>query len=118
MSKELYDKLKIIPIIIIIVSIFIIGINMINKGNARYLNFADNIVYSSQDTENSNFKININNASFNDLMKLPGVGIDVAMNIIEYRYDSGGFKNIYELLLVKGIDEDRFKKLISSISIN
>ncbi len=56
-------------------------------------------------------KINLNKAQLNDLINLPGIGKVSAKAIIEYRRKHGSFKNLKELLNIKGIGLKRFIKL-------
>ena len=55
--------------------------------------------------------ININKASINELMQLPHIGEKLAIAIIEYRKNHGGFKTIFELMHVPGIG----KKILRDI---
>ena len=48
-------------------------------------------------------KININNASKGELMRLPGIGDELSDKIIAYRSIYGGFTTIGDLKSVKGI---------------
>ena len=54
-------------------------------------------------TSDSFQKININHADVNLLITLPGIGRETALNIIEYRTKMGDFREVEELLSVKGI---------------
>ncbi|HWP30910.1 MAG TPA: helix-hairpin-helix domain-containing protein [Fimbriimonadales bacterium] len=47
--------------------------------------------------------ININTATEQELEELPGIGPVTAKRIVEYRLQTGGFKNVEQLLEVKGI---------------
>lgn len=67
----------------------------------------NNTIQSSQDAD-GNSKININSASLNDLLDLPGIGEVLANNIIKFRENNGGFKSIDELKQVNGIGEKKF----------
>jgi len=62
-------------------------------------------------------KININSATKNELMKLPGIGEATAERIILYREEKGLFKHINEMKNVKGIGEKKFNKLKPYIEV-
>ena len=55
--------------------------------------------------------ININKAGINQLISLPGIGEKTAQKIIKLRDERGGFKNLEELMDVKGIGEVKFNKI-------
>jgi competence protein ComEA len=55
--------------------------------------------------------LNLNAATVDQLVTLPGIGPKTAERIIEYRTKSGGFKRIEDLMNVKGIGEKSFLKL-------
>lgn len=57
------------------------------------------------------FPININTASPAELEQLPRIGAKMAERIVAYRSRRGGFRNIEELLLVRGIGEKTFEQL-------
>lgn len=56
-------------------------------------------------------KVNINTATAEQLMMLPGVSAKKAEAIIEYRTKSGKFKTLEDLMKVKGIKQKRVDKL-------
>src|SRR5438552_18122455 len=56
-------------------------------------------------------KVNINTASAQQFTVLPGVGEKLAARIVEYRQKAGGFKNVQELMNVKGIGEKNLAKI-------
>lgn len=60
---------------------------------------------------NQTGKINVNIASIDELMMLPGIGKETAERIIEYRTKYGIFYSLDELAKVKGIGEGTIKKL-------
>ncbi len=55
--------------------------------------------------------ININTASEEELMKLPGVGPKLAKGIVEYRTKNGPFNAPEDLMKVKGIGQKKFEKM-------
>lgn len=66
---------------------------------------------------NKNQKININNASIEELKSLPGVGDSLAKKIFNHRKENGKFKSIEDLKNVNGIGEKKFESLKEYISI-
>jgi competence ComEA-like helix-hairpin-helix protein len=66
---------------------------------------------------NNNNTINLNNASEDELLMLPGINRQLAQNILQYRQLNNGFKQIDELLYVTGIHNDLFEHIRFDISI-
>lgn len=62
-------------------------------------------------------KINLNKATKEELMTLPGVGESRAESIIQYRNENGGFKSIEEIMQISGIKEGLFEKIKDLIKI-
>lgn len=62
-------------------------------------------------------KINVNTATKEELMSLPGVGETTAERIIIYREDHGPFLSIDDLLSVKGIGKKKLERLVPYIII-
>lgn len=56
-------------------------------------------------------KINLNNASKEDLINIKGIGPSLANKIINYRLKINHFKNISELKKIKGIKDKLFNKI-------
>lgn len=55
--------------------------------------------------------IDINTADMQELMKLDGIGEVTAYEIISYREQNGGFRNIEEIINVYGIGEAKFQHI-------
>ncbi len=62
-------------------------------------------------------KVNLNLASKEELMTLPGVGESKASSIIFYRENHNGFKSIEEIMEIDGIKEGLFEKVKNYIKI-
>ena len=62
-------------------------------------------------------KVNVNSASAEELMALPGIGEQIAKNIIEYRNQYGAFSTKEDLKNVKGIGEKKYEQIKDLVSI-
>lgn len=62
-------------------------------------------------------KININQATADELTALPGIGTVRAGQIVEHREKNGYFTDIKEIMDVSGIGETTFKNIADLISI-
>jgi len=62
-------------------------------------------------------RININNASTQELEKLPGIGKALAARIIEHREQHGPFRRVEHLIMVRGISDKRFRALRDLITV-
>jgi competence ComEA-like helix-hairpin-helix protein len=61
--------------------------------------------------------ISLNNASREELEKLPGIGPALAARIFEHRERYGRFRRAEHLLLVRGISERRFRQLRPYVTV-
>lgn len=61
--------------------------------------------------------ININTASREQLMTLPGVGDKVAGRIIEYRDSNGPFRKTEDIMKISGIKEKLFSRIRDKITV-
>ena len=87
----------------------------IGKENVDYkqevLDFNKTNFTESKKKELTEKSININTASVEDLIKLPGIGIKTAGNIINFRQKISKFQKLEDLLEVKGIGTSKFNKI-------
>lgn len=80
----------------------------------------DNSTNTSTKTKQNTSKsssVNINSASLDELTTLTGIGEAKAKLIIEYRNKNGNFKNIEDIMNVKGIGQSLFDKIKNNIKI-
>jgi comEA protein len=55
--------------------------------------------------------LDINAATSDELQELPGIGPVIAQRILDYRKKSGPFRNVDELMAVRGISDKRLAKI-------
>ncbi len=68
-------------------------------------------------TESGSQKLNLNIASKNELMELPGIGNAKAEAILSYRDTNGLFQSVEELMNVPGIKEATFEQIKNLITV-
>ncbi len=56
-------------------------------------------------------KVSLNQASATELTEISGIGVKTAETIVQYRKEHGPFRDLRELLQVKGIGEKKFEKI-------
>ena len=61
--------------------------------------------------------VNLNTATKDELVALPGIGPAQAQAIIDYRTQHGGFRPVEDLKDVKGIGAKRYEKLKAEIVV-
>ena len=79
--------------------------------------YIENDACITETNNNTSGLININTASIEELMSLPGLGEAKAKLIIEYREKNGNYKSIENIKEVSGIGEAIFEKIKDYITV-
>jgi competence protein ComEA len=61
--------------------------------------------------------VDVNNATVEELMAVPGIGQVIAQRIVEFREKNGPFKAVDDLLKVQGIGEKSLAKIRDHLSV-
>lgn len=72
---------------------------------------------SSTSGQSNGEQVHLNSATVADLQKLNGIGEKKAEQIIQYRDQNGGFKQIEDLTKVSGIGDKTFEKLKDQLAL-
>lgn len=91
-----------------------------NSSRCHGHNFSAAFNLSNLGDEGDQFQnlLNINNATEEELMTLPGVSRSTAQNIIEYRCRIGGFKKVEDLALVSGVGAAKLGVMRAEICVS
>ena len=95
-------------------------IDIISSQSAERVNKTDHVSGTSGDNKDNNNtagKVNINTASEQELITLPGIGSAKAVKIIDYRTAHGNFKKIEDIMKIPGIKEGLFNKISENITV-
>ncbi|XP_076448703.1 endonuclease/exonuclease/phosphatase family domain-containing protein 1-like [Babylonia areolata] len=85
------------------------------KSNRRNLSATFNMATMEDDNESTSF-VNINLATEEELMTLPGISRSIAANIVDYRRQIGGFRRVEDLALVSGVGADKMSRIRCDIT--
>lgn len=74
--------------------------------------------WEAMQNEEQDPRLNLNSATVEELMALPGIGESKAESIVSYREEHGGFSSIEELMNISGIKDGVFDKIKGKIRVN
>lgn len=91
--------------------------SLINEGGSSGTSQTAGADSSSNPSQSTNNKVNLNTAQKADLMKLTGIGDKKADQILAYRQQHGRFKTIDEIKQVSGIGDKTFLSLKDQLCV-
>lgn len=94
--------------------LFCIGILILAGSLVKFLNKIPQETKASE-IPSRQISIDVNNASLEELEKLPGIGAAIAQRMIEYRKNSGPFLNLNDLKNIKGIGSKKIQAMKNKI---
>lgn len=77
----------------------------------------DNVIVEDNIKGGKSKKVNINNATQEQLEELPGIGPSIAKKIIEYKNQIGKFTSVEQLMEVSGIGEAKYEKIKDYVAV-
>lgn len=86
-------------------------------GDSFYIPFQGEAVEEKDILITEKSKVNVNRATREELMAVPGIGPATADNILAVREERGGFRTMEELLLVPRIGEKTLEKLRDHLEV-
>lgn len=61
--------------------------------------------------------LNLNTASYNELIALPGIGDVTARKILEFRKEFGSFNELEDLVILKLLTESQLEKIADEVTV-
>ncbi len=61
--------------------------------------------------------INLNTATSEELMTLPGIGEVMARKVIEYREQNGPFRRAQDIIIIDGFSERKYRAIAEQICV-
>ena len=73
--------------------------------------------YNNENQREKTKLIDLNQATKEELMTIPGIGDAKAQLILDYRQDNGGFHTIEDVMNIRGIKQGLFQKMKDYITV-
>lgn len=120
-KRELFVFISVI--FVLVCACMLLFYFLIRQSEAVYIKTADTSFSDAvlSNTAENNVpvteKININTASKEELLTLPGIGEVISERIIDYRNEYGKFDSIEEIMEVSGIGKAKFENIKDLITV-
>ena len=126
--KNLFGKVIAVPVILILISVYVLGMNFYIKldrvddikDSVPQTTQAENTKTAQQEDEELKSiqdKINLNVATESELRSIDGIGEKLAKRIIDKRDSIGRFTAVEQLLEIEGIGENIFDKIKDYVTV-
>ncbi len=79
---------------------------------------SETAAYENASGIGSGGRVNLNTATKEELMTVPGIGSSKAESILAYRMEHGCFADVRDIMKIAGIKEGIFEKIKDSITVN
>ena len=70
------------------------------------------------DSEKIYSKVDLNRATYEELIRLPEIGPAIAQRILDYRKAQGLFTDLDEIKTIKGVSEARYQRIVKFLKVN
>jgi competence ComEA-like helix-hairpin-helix protein len=61
--------------------------------------------------------VNLNTATAEELVRLPGIGDVIAKRIIDYREQQGRFRRPEEIIIIQGLSEKKYRAIAGMVCV-
>lgn len=94
-----------------------LAMSLVDEGKIYIASREEDKESNNSSESQSDGRINVNTATLDDLMTLPGIGEKRAESILKLREEKGSFQTVEELLEAEGIKEGIFEQIKDFIKV-